>query len=148
MNCWSDSFWFDAWVRSACASTVRADSSIALRSLTRPDSSSRSSVPITCPAFTRLPSATYSACNVPLARAAAVCGATSGPEKEIVTGSDAIVGCTISRCVNSSVTSGLPLGLSALRPIATPAINATATTAANPPMTQRLPIVGSFLPLS
>ena len=60
----------------------------------------------------------------------------------------ASVGCTTSRCVNSSVTSGLPLALSALRPMATPAINATATTAANPPTTHRLLIVDSFLPLS
>ena len=66
--------------------------------------------PSACPAVTRLPSATVSASSVPpaLARTIAVWGATSGPENSTTAGICAMAGCTTSRLMNSSGTSGLP----------------------------------------
>jgi len=110
MNCCAARRSLLACARSACSSVARADSSCAPRSATRLARSASSMRPISCPARTRLPSATSSSSSVPpaLARTIAVCGATSAPENSTTPGRRASVGCTTSRAANSSATSGLP----------------------------------------
>ena len=81
-----------------------ADSTPAARSAARLCRSARSIAPITCPALTRLPSATLSESSVPaaLARTMAVRGATSGPENSIVSGMRASFGWVTSAATNWS----------------------------------------------
>jgi hypothetical protein len=106
---------------------------MAARSARRVATSVPSMVASTCPALTRLPSATASVSNVPpaLARTVAVCGATSGPENSIRCAIVTRSGCTTSRGANSSVGSG---GLSSfLAPRVTASAAATPAAASRPP---------------
>ncbi len=90
--------------------------------------------PSSCPACTRLPSATARCSSVPpaLARSKAVCGATSGPENSTTPGSRASAGCTTSRGANSSGTSGFLSPLPSLPGVAVDADFATAMPGARP----------------
>ena len=137
-------------MRSACASCARADSSIALRSATRLDSSDRSTLPSSWPAFTRLPSATFSDSSVPaaLARTTAVPGATSGPENSTLNGIGPSRGCTTSLARNSRAAALSPLAAACVAgatldaaprdDISTAAATPATTSTPTPPISQRL----------
>src|SRR5450755_222190 len=87
---------------------------------------------MTCPARTRLPSATCNESSVPgaLARTMAVRGATSGPENSTTTGIFAATGRATSPLVNSSGTAALALSPESSLPELPPAFDASASAAA------------------
>ena len=142
MNFWFARSVFDACARSASLMRALAESTPAARSAARLCRSARSMRPSTCPAFTRLPSATFNVSSVPaaLARTMAVRGAINEPENSMRSGIATSCGFTTSLGANSKVTSGFLSARSALLLTRDTAARASAATitAALPPMTQCL----------